>query len=249
MSWNNLPAWDKNRPIFFQIGMIAALSMANIAINYERLRPDYSDLVFEDDAMSLLMTDIKSHLEPPEPKRQNIIKRVNPLIAKIITTDKPVAEKIEYKEEIRENVIISDLTTDIGTNGTSIILPAKADPPVTPTLTMSEQMPYLATCDAGASEEERRKCTQATMLAYIYKNLKYPAIAREISVEGTVILSFVIDKNGKLHELEIIRDIGGGCGAAAAKVIKGLDHWVAGKHNRQAVNVKYTIPIKFKLER
>ncbi len=97
MSWNNLPAWDKNRPIFFQIGMIVALSMANVAINYERLRPNYSDILFDGDSMSLLMTDIKSHIESPEPKQQEIIKKVNPLNANIVTTDQPIVEKVGHR--------------------------------------------------------------------------------------------------------------------------------------------------------
>jgi len=249
MSWNNLPAWDKNRPIFFQIGMIVALSMANVAINYERLRPNYSDIMFDGDSMSLLMTDIKSHIESPEPKRPEIIKKVNPLNANIVTTDQPIVEKVEVTQGVRDIEVIPDLTNVNVTTDIGIVYPINADPLVTPTMTISEQMPYLAICDTDASEEERRKCTQNTMLAYIYKYLKYPAIAREITVEGTVIISFVIDKSGKLIHLEIVRDIGAGCGAAAAKVINGLGDWLPGRHNKQAVQVKYTIPIKFKLEK
>ena len=87
MSWNNLPVWDKNRPIFFQIGMIISLSAANIAINFESLRPDYSDMVYMDDSMQLLMADVQNHTEPPAPKQPEMIKKVDPLLADIITTD------------------------------------------------------------------------------------------------------------------------------------------------------------------
>jgi len=249
MSWNNLPVWDKNRSIFFQLGMIIALSVANIAINYERIRPDYSDFVFEDESMGFLMTDIKSHIEPPEPKQQEIIKKVNPLVAQIITTNQKFDEIVEIPQDVRNDEVIPELTNGSVTTGIDIISPFKPEPPVTPTLTISEQMPYLSTCDSNESEDERRKCTQSTMLKYIYTYLKYPNLAKESGVEGTVILSFVVDKNGKMTHLEIIRDIGAGCGFAAAKVMKGLEDWVPGKHNKQAVNVKYTIPIKFKLER
>jgi len=249
MSWNNLPVWDKNRSIFFQLGMIIALSMANIAINYEKIRPDYSNLVFDAESFGLLMTDIKSHKEPPEPKHQEIIKKVNPLVAQIITTNQKFDENVEIPQDVRNNEVIPELTNGSAGTNNGFISPIKPEPPVTPTLTISEQMPYLSTCDSNESEDERRKCTQSTMLKYIYKHLKYPNFAKETGVEGTVILSFVVDKNGKMTHLEIIRDIGGGCGSAAAKVMKGLEDWVPGKHNKQAVNVKYTIPIKFKLER
>ena len=65
-------------------------------------------------------------------------------------------------------------------------------------------MPYLSTCDSNESEDERRKCTQSTMLKYIYTYLKYPNLAKETGVEGTVILSFVVDKNGKMTHLETV---------------------------------------------
>lgn len=249
MSWNNLPAWDKNRPIFFQIGMIVALSLANIAINHEQLRPDYSDLVFEDNYTSLLMTEINSHTEVPAPKQHKIINKVNTIIAHIIPTDQPVDEKVEIIQDVQHFKDISDFISESGNSEVDIKLPEKADPSVTPILTISEQMPYLVTCDDKASEEERRNCTQSSMLATIYRYLKYPIMARETGIEGTVILSFVIDKNGQMTHLEIVRDIGAGCGTAAVKVLKSLGEWVPGKHNKQAVHVKYTIPIKFKLEK
>ena len=114
---------------------------------------------------------------------------------------------------------------------------------------ITEKMPTLDSCEGLTSEAERRVCTQNAMLEYIYKNLKYPDVARQNEIEGSVIISFVVDKTGKLKDLEIVRDIGAGCGVAASKVIKGLSDWSPGYHNDHAVNVKYTIPISFKLSR
>ncbi len=247
MSWNNLPVWDKNRPIFFQIGMIISLSVANIAINFESLRPDYSDMVFMDDSMQLLMADVQNHTEPPAPKQPEMIKKVDPLLADIITTDEPMTEKTETIPDVPNTDLIQEQTSGNSAVDVDVVPTEPATIPVTPTLNISEQMPFLASCDRNASEDERRNCTLSTMLTTIYKYLRYPAMARESGIEGTVILTFVIDKNGKMTQLEIIRDIGAGCGEAAAKVIKSLGEWVPGKHNKQAVNVKYTIPIKFKL--
>jgi len=247
MSWNNLPVWDKNRPIFFQIGMIISLSAANIAINFESLRPDYSDMVFMDDSIFLLTADVQNHTEPPAPKQPEMIKKVDPLLADIITTDEPITEKTESTPDVPNTDLIQELTSGSGTGESEAIPSEPIKLPVTPTLNISEQMPFLASCDRNASEDERRSCTLSTMLTTIYRYLRYPAMARESGVEGTVILTFVIDKNGKMTQLEIIRDIGAGCGDAAAKVLRSLGEWVPGKHNKQAVNVKYTIPIKFKL--
>lgn len=113
---------------------------------------------------------------------------------------------------------------------------------------ITENMPYISECRNEKDEESRRICTQEKMLKFIYKNLKYPAIAKESTIEGTVIISFVIGSNGELKDVEIKRDIGGGCGQAAAQVISMINSWIAGRHNEMPVNVRYTIPIKFKLQ-
>jgi protein TonB len=90
------------------------------------------------------------------------------------------------------------------------------------------------------------------MLEYIYKNLKYPAIARENGVEGQVVLQFVVDKDGSIADAKVVRDIGAGCGTEAEKVVNGMNNmgqkWIPGKQRGRPVRVLYTLPVKFKLE-
>jgi protein TonB len=247
MSWNHLPVWDKNSPIYFKIGMIISLAIINIAINYESLLPNYSDFVFTDDPMNLLVMEVKNHTEPSEPKQPVTIRKAHQFNANIVTTDQTVIDRTETISDNTDIDVHPTNTNNTGTGESDAVLPDKKDVVSTPTLLISEQMPYLTTCESNVSEDNRRKCTQSTMLATIYKYLKYPAIARETGVQGTVIITFIIDKNGKMTQLEIIRDIGAGCGYEAVKVIKSLGEWIPGRHNKQAVNVKYTIPIRFKL--
>ena len=115
-----------------------------------------------------------------------------------------------------------------------------------------EQMPRFPGCEDKATEAEKKSCADAAMLQYIYKNLKYPAIARENGVEGGVVLQFVVEKDGSIGEVKIVRDIGAGCGAAAESVILGMNNmgkkWTPGKQRGRPVKVLYTLPVKFKLE-
>jgi TonB family protein len=83
---------------------------------------------------------------------------------------------------------------------------------------------------------------------FLQHNIKYPAAAREKKVEGKVFITFVVEKNGSLSNLKIVRDIGSGCGAEAIRVMKLSPKWIAGVQNGHKVRVQYTLPISFTLK-
>lgn len=99
-----------------------------------------------------------------------------------------------------------------------------------------EQMPEFP----GGGEEALQK--------YLYKNIKYPPIARENNITGTVYVSFVINTEGKATNVKVVRDIGGGCGEEAKRVIESMPPWKPGKQNGRPALVQFTIPIKFTLK-
>lgn len=116
-----------------------------------------------------------------------------------------------------------------------------------------EQSPRFPGCeDMSGSKEEKEACAQKKMLEYIYGNLKYPAIARENGIEGQVVIQFVVAKDGSIEDIQLVRDLEGGCGEAAVKVVRGMNSlpqkWTPGKQRGRPVKVKYTLPVKFKLE-
>ncbi|WP_246581599.1 M56 family metallopeptidase [Echinicola shivajiensis] len=84
-------------------------------------------------------------------------------------------------------------------------------------------------------------------LDYLASNLKYPEQAKEKGVEGTVYVTFVVDKSGELKDPQILRGIGSGADEEALRVIKNADKWKPGKQNGNVVNVKMRVPIKFAL--
>ncbi len=88
---------------------------------------------------------------------------------------------------------------------------------------------------------------QAGWGKYLQKNMKYPPIAREDNITGRVIVSFVVEKNGDLTDIKVLRGIGGGCDEEAVRVLKAAPSWKPGIQNGRPVRVAYTMPIFFQL--
>lgn len=83
--------------------------------------------------------------------------------------------------------------------------------------------------------------------SYLSSNLKYPSQARQMGIEGTVIVAFVINTDGSIQDVEILRGIGSGCDEEAIKVIQNAPNWKPGKQREQAVRTRMRLPIRFKL--
>ena len=83
---------------------------------------------------------------------------------------------------------------------------------------------------------------------YLGKNIKYPQIARESGIQGRVFVNFVVEPDGSVSNVKVMRGIGGGCDEEAVRVIKTMPKWKPGKQRGKAVRVTYTIPVVFKLQ-
>jgi periplasmic protein TonB len=86
------------------------------------------------------------------------------------------------------------------------------------------------------------------LLEYVKANLRYPEAARNANIEGKVAMTFVVNKDGSISDINILRDIGGGCGQEAVRIISGMPKWIPGTHYGKPVNVRYTFPMTFKLD-
>ncbi len=118
-------------------------------------------------------------------------------------------------------------------------------------VSFAEEMPLFPGCDDVTNHEEKRKCSTKKLYEYIYSNIKYPKIAQESYIEGKVTLRFVVDKTGNISKVNILRDIGGGCGQAALKAIENMKNmdkkWIPGKQAGRPVSVWFTLPVVFEL--
>jgi protein TonB len=86
------------------------------------------------------------------------------------------------------------------------------------------------------------------MLRFLAENIKYPPLARENNIQGNVALSFIVGKDGTVSGLEILKDIGGGCGKEAIRVVQTMPKWSPGEANGHPVKVRFTLPVRFRLE-
>lgn len=162
----------------------------------------------------------------------------------------PVKFSFEAKSKMKPEV--NETSASPTTKETSA--PPPPPQPGTPEIfKVVEQMPMFPGCeDVEGTYKEIQACSDEKMLEYVYKNLKYPAEARERGTEGMVVLQYVVTENGELEDIKIIRDIGDGCGEAARKIVESMNdlpkRWVSGKQRGRPVKVLYTFPVKFKLQ-
>jgi protein TonB len=90
---------------------------------------------------------------------------------------------------------------------------------------------------------------QQEMMKYIAENIKYPVIAQENGIQGRVICQFVIEKNGSVTDIQVVRSSGdASLDKEAERVIKTMPKWKPGKQRGKPVRVKYTIPVAFRLQ-
>ncbi len=131
--------------------------------------------------------------------------------------------------------------------------PPPPEPEVEEIFKVVEEMPRFPGCEEMmASADEKRMCANRKMLEFIYENIKYPSVARDNNIEGTVVISFVVDEKGVVSDAQVVRDIGGGCGAEALRIVEMMndmpERWTPGKQRGRAVKVLFNLPVKFRLE-
>ena len=90
---------------------------------------------------------------------------------------------------------------------------------------------------------------QQALFKYLSENVKYPVIAQENGIQGRVICQFVVNKDGSIVDVEVVRSGGDpSLDKEAVRVIKSMPKWKPGKQRGKAVRVKYTVPVNFKLQ-
>jgi periplasmic protein TonB len=130
-------------------------------------------------------------------------------------------------------------TVEGNKNGTDVVVeiietPKSEDKPVEKVYTWLEEMPKFP---GGDSE----------LMKFFSQNLVYPEIAKRAGVEGKVILSFIVDKNGNIVDVKVAKSIGAGCDEEAMRVLKIMSRWIPGKQNGNPVVTRMNLPVVFKL--
>ena len=86
------------------------------------------------------------------------------------------------------------------------------------------------------------------LMSYLNGNTKYPVVAQENGVQGKVIISFVVERDGSISDVRVARSVDPSLDREAQRVVKSMPRWKPGKQNGSAVRVKYTVPVVFRLQ-
>ena len=89
---------------------------------------------------------------------------------------------------------------------------------------------------------------QSALMQWLHDNIKYPVIAAENGIEGRVIVQFVVSKNGSISDVRVARGVDPSLDKEAVRVVSNMPKWTPGKQNGTTVNVRYTLPVTFKLQ-
>ena len=123
-----------------------------------------------------------------------------------------------------------------------------------PIYKIADENPRFPGCGtANEYNVDLKKCGDKKMLQFVYSNIKYPATARAQGIEGTVVVRFIVQKDGSISDGKILRNIGGGTGEEALRVINLMKEkdikWIPGLKDGHPVNFNFNLPVKFRLEK
>ena len=88
----------------------------------------------------------------------------------------------------------------------------------------------------------------SALMQYLNSNIKYPVVAEENGVQGRVVCTFVVEKDGSITDVRVVKSVDPSLDKEAQRVVKSMPKWIPGKQNGSAVRVKYTVPVTFRLQ-
>jgi protein TonB len=86
------------------------------------------------------------------------------------------------------------------------------------------------------------------LIKFLSANITYPAMAKQEGVQGRVFVNFVVEADGSVTNVKVLRGIGGGCDEEAVRVVNSMPNWTPGMQRGEAVRVSFNLPIRFTLD-
>lgn len=228
MNTNNIkknPKYDleRFRSLFVEIGLVVALALVLMAFEWKKA--DKAESGFE----QMQVIDIPEELveitrqeqpEPPKPEPQTTI-------LEIVDDNVEVQNELDISAEDDQSKEVAEFIAPVVVEEVQVV---EAE-----IFTIVEEQPEFP----GG---------EAALMEYLGKNISYPQLARESNIQGTVYVKFVVEPNGSISNVSILRGIGGGCDEEAIRVVKNMPSWKAGKQRGKAVRVQFNLPIRFILQ-
>lgn len=213
--------------LFFNIGLVVSLSLAITAFNY-KIYDDTSakDLNTATSTMEELMEPPVTQQLPPPPVQQ---------------LEQPQIVEVPNETKIEEDIKIN---MDIETQMDQVVKEVQVAAPV---IEEEKEDPHQIFIVVEETAVPVGGLT--AFYTYVVDNLKYPAQARRMDIEGKVFVEFVVEKDGSITDVKAIKGIGAGCDEEAIRVVSNSPKWKAAKQRGKAVRQRMVLPITFKMTR
>ncbi len=214
---------EPKKVIFMQIGLIFALAVVLLAFNYRSYEggSTLNIQVRVDDTPEEIIPITEQKVKPPPPPPPKQVTVIN-----IVKDDVVVEDDIEIDVEADQETVMDDFIP---------VFEEEEEVAEMEIFTVVESMPGYPGGDAAR-------------MKFLQENIKYPQMARESGIQGTVYVTFVVETDGSVTDVRVLRGIGGGCDEEAIRVINMMPNWVAGKQRGKPVRVQFNMPIKFTLQ-
>lgn len=233
--------------VFATIALILVIALAKVA--YENSRPKNVAMT-ADVELSKLAEKKEAKVERKEPVKVEVEKVIEKVKSSVKFTAPEIKkdEDVKPEEELKSQDDLAKTTTAIGSfdvkgndDAAGEVLKAKEviaeEKPKEEekVFDVVEQMPSFP----GGPQ---------ALFEYLSKNIRYPAVAEENGVQGRVIVTFVVERDGSITDVKVIKSVDPSLDKEASRVVKSMPHWIPGKQNGAAVRVKYTVPVTFQLQ-
>jgi len=213
---------ENKRGLFLQIGLVFTLAAVLLAFEWRTYDRDFGDIMIrdveEDDEM--IIQTVEPPPPPPPPPPQEVLTEL------IVVDDEVEVEAIEVDADIDLTVAIEEWVAPVieeeQVEDEHVIFQIVEDQPGFP----------------GGTEAMHR---------FLQQNIRFPAIAREAGIQGTVFVTFVVERDGSISNVRVLRGIGGGCDEEAVRVVSMMPRWTPGKQRGRPVRVQFNMPIRFTL--
>jgi len=169
---------------------------------------------------------------PPEVKKDEEVPEETP---------PPVVEELE-------KAVVADKTQEGDENAQEAIIAPEETAPVKEEVKVVEAAPVEEQIFQVVEQNPEFPGGLGALGQYLSKNIKYPAAASRANISGKVFLTFVVNTDGSIQDISVLKGLGFGCDEEAQRVVKGMPKWKPGKQSGRNVRVKYNLPISFVLE-
>ncbi len=226
---------EKKRGIFFQIGLVASLGFSLLAFQYTTyktipIKKEAKVYPIDDQIIPITIVRSAKPLPKPAPPKP-ITDQIKVVKTIVVTTPDPTPVK---PIELPPDIIIANMPPEI----------IDEDIP----LPMVEVMPGFGDCSL-LDRASRAKCTEAAIQSFIIDHLEIPRSLRDRGEGGRVFVSFVVDRQGDVTDVKILKGLAGGrdLDKEVVRVVKMLPQFAPGEQMGRKASVRYTIPVNVKI--